>query len=297
MLFVIVGATGHTGRVAAEELLAAGKQVRVLGRDLGRLRLLTSKGAEGLAARVDNKDELVRAFSGAAAVYALIPPPPMDIQNFRAYQNRAADALIAAIRETGIKHVVALSSIGAEHQEGTGPVTGLHDFEQKLRTLKDVNVLMLRAAFFMENSLATMGLIKGMGINGGSTRADVALPMIAAKDIGVYAVRRLAALDFYGYQVQDLLGNRDLTWNEVTAIIGKAIGKPDLKYVTFSYDDAINGMVSMGLPRVIAESYTELSRGANEGRVRGTESRSPQNTTPTTFEEFVRDVFVPAYNR
>ncbi len=297
MLYAITGATGHTGRVAAEELLVQGKTVRVIGRSLEKLKPLTDKGAEGVVAQAADAAEMTRAFAGADAAYVILPPPPMDVKDFRAHQNLVAGALVAAIRGAKVKYVVALSSIGGEQAENTGPVAGLHDFEEKLKTLAGVHVLLLRPTFFMENQLATIGLMKAMGINGGPTNPDLPQPMIAAQDIGRYAARRLTALDFTGYPVQYLLGQRDLTWNETTKIIGQAIGQPDLKYVQFPYADAVNGMVSMGLPRPIAESYVELARAFNEGRVRSLVPRSADTDTPTRFEEFAAQTIVPAYNR
>jgi len=297
MLYAITGATGNTGHVVVAELRKAGKAVRAIGRDMKKLEPLLAQGAEGFVADAADKNDMARAFAGTEAVYAMIPSPPRDAADFRAYQNQVADALTSAIRAAGVRHVVALSAIGGEQTANTGPVAGLHDLEEKLNTLEGVNVLNLRATFFMENTLVTAGLIKAMGISGGPTSADLPQPMVAAQDVGRYAARRLAALDFQGHQVQYLLGQRDLSWGEATQIIGQAIGKPDLKYVQFSYDDAINGMISMGLPRTIAESYVELASAFNEGRARSIVPRSADTDTPTRFEEFVRQTFVPAYNR
>jgi uncharacterized protein YbjT (DUF2867 family) len=146
----------------------------------------------------------------------------------------------------------------------------------------------------MENTLANIGLIKQRGINGGAVKADLPLPMIAARDVGAYAAKRLQALDFTGKSVQELLGQRDVTWNEITRIIGDAIGKPDLRYVQFPYEDAINGMASMGIPRHVAEAFVELAKAANDGLMAPSKPRSAENTTPTPFEQFVEEEFAPA---
>lgn len=82
---------------------------------------------------------------------------------------------------------------------------------------------------------------------------------------------------------------------EAAAIIGEAIGKPDLKYVQFPYPDALQGMVKMGLPQEMAELYVDMSRGFNEGLARPTQPRSAATTTPTSFERWVAEAFVPAF--
>jgi uncharacterized protein YbjT (DUF2867 family) len=295
-MYAIIGATGKTGRVAAEELLKNGQKVRAIARNADHLKELAAKGAEAFAASVDDADALTRAFNGAKAIYVMVPPNYTAPGGLRAYQNAVANNFATAIERAGVKYVVVLSSIGAQHSENTGPVKGLHDLEQRFSNLNGVNVLFLRPTFFMENTLANIPLIKMMGISGGAVKADIALPMIASKDIGVYAAKRLLALDFSGKSVQELLGPRDITWNEATQLIGQKIGRPDLKYVQFSYDDALNGMTSMGVPRAAAESFVELSKAANDGLLAPTQPRLPASVTPTDFAVFATE-FAAVYQR
>lgn len=295
-MYAIMGATGHTGGAAANDLLALGKAVRVVGRNPEKLALLQNKGAEVLIADVEDSQGLSYAFTGCEAAYVLIPPKMMP-SGFRAYQNKVADAIVWALRDSNVKYVVTLSSLGADMPEKNGPVGGLYDLEKKLNAVEGVNVLHLRPPFFMENMLSTIGLIKMMGINGGAVGPDLAVPMVASADVGHYAAKRLAALDFAGKSVAEVQGYGEISYRELTRLIGAAIGKPDLQYVQFSHEDAVNGMTQMGLPREMAESFTELSRAANEGLLKYREPRSAANTTPTSFAEFIRTIYAPAYQK
>lgn len=119
-MYIITGATGHTGSIAAEKLLATGAKVRVIGRDAKRLERFSRRGAEAVVADVTDAASLERAFSGARAVYALIPPN-IAAPDVRDYQERVTDSLAAAIRNNGIAYAVALSSTGADKTYGTGP--------------------------------------------------------------------------------------------------------------------------------------------------------------------------------
>jgi hypothetical protein len=141
----------------------------------------------------------------------------------------------------------------------------------------------------MENHLANIGLIKGMGINGSAIKPDLSMPMIATHDIGDYAAERLTRLDFSGSSAKELLGARDLTMTEVTRVLGQAIGRPDLPYVQFSYEDAEKAMVQAGLSPDVARQYIAMGRGFNEGRIRPRERRDATNTTPTAIEAFARE--------
>jgi uncharacterized protein YbjT (DUF2867 family) len=292
-MIVVTGATGKTGGAAAEALIEKGQKVRVVGRDAGRLKRFTDKGAEAAVGDVGDTAFLTKAFTGADAVFALIPPN-FAVADFRAYQKQIGESIISAIKVSGVKYVVHLSSQGAHLPDKTGPIAGLHDQEQRLNELEGVNVLHLRSTYFMENLLMNIDLIKKMNIMGSAIRGDVKFAMIATKDIGAYASERLTKRDFIGKSVRDLLGQRDLTLDEAAAIIGKKLGKPDLKYVAFPYDEAEKGLVAMGLTPDMSKLYVEMSKGMNEGLFAVNVGRTKENTTPTSFEEFA-DVFAKIF--
>ena len=135
---------------------------------------------------------LTKAFSGADAAYLMLPPVKS-----REDQERQSDAIAKAVKESGLRYAVHLSSYGAQVPEGTGPVAGLHSSEQKLNAISGLNVLHLRAAYFMENNLAAIGMIHGMGMFGNALLPDLKLPMIATRDVGDYAAQRLLQPGFF----------------------------------------------------------------------------------------------------
>jgi uncharacterized protein YbjT (DUF2867 family) len=290
-MHVILGSSGNTGLIIANFLLSKGQRVRVVGRDLRRLQGFVRDGAEAFAADLSDAAALTKAFAGARAAYLLLPPITS-----REDQERQSDAIAKAVKESGRPYAVYLSSYGAHVQEGTGPVTGLHSAEQKLNAISDLNVLHLRAAYFMENNLAAIDMIRGMGLFGHALRPDLQMPMIATRDVGDYAAQRILDLDFSGKQTRELLGERDLTMTEATAAIARGIGKPDLRYEQFPYDQVQQSLEQMGMSPKKAAVYIEMFQAINTGLLAAQEPRSPENSTPTSFETFVRDVFAPAYH-
>jgi uncharacterized protein YbjT (DUF2867 family) len=288
--YVILGATGNTGSIIVDSLLSKGKKVRVVGRDAGRLQLFVRKGAEAFTGDVSDAVALTKAFTGARAAYLMLPPITS-----REGQERESDAIAKAVTESGLRYAVHLSSYGAHVPEGTGPVTGLHSSEQKLNAVDGLNVLHLRAAYFMENNLAAISMIQEMGIFGHALLPDLKLPMVATRDVGNYAVQRLLDLDFSDKQTRELLGERDLSMAEATAIIARGIGKPDLRYEQFPYEQVQQALEQMGMPPKKAAVYIEMFKAINAGVLAAQEPRSRENSTPTSFEEFVQDVFAPAY--
>ena len=290
-MYVILGASGNTGSIIADSLLSKGKKVRVVGRDAGRLQRFVRQGAEAFTGDVSDAAALTKAFTGARAAYLLLPPITS-----REDQERESDAIAKAVTKSGLRYAVYLSSYGAHVPEGTGPVTGLHSSEQKLNAIGDLHVLHLRAAYFMENNLAAISMIQEMGIFGHALLPDLKLPMMATRDVGDYAAQRLLDLDFSGKQTRELLGERDLSMTEATAIIARGIGKPDLRYVQFSYDQVQRVLEQMGMPPKKAAVYVEMFKAINTGVLAAQEPRSRDNATPTSFETFVHDVFAPAYH-
>jgi uncharacterized protein YbjT (DUF2867 family) len=295
-MYVVLGASGNTGHVVAKNLLARGQKVRVIGRNAARLQPLAAEGAEIFIGDVSDARALTKAFKGAESAYVMLPPDPTS-NDFRALQERANDAITSAIRSAGVKNVVSLSSIGADQASGTGPVVGLYNLEQKLNQIDGANVLHLRAGYFMENTLPQVGAIRMTGNVVGPLRPDLKLGMIATRDIGAAAADALLRLEFRGKQTQELQGQRDLDYTEVAAIIGKAIGKPGLGYVQPPNDQIKVAMVQMGMSENLVGLILEMAGALNAGHMRALEPRSARNTTPTSYETFVAEEFVPAYQQ
>ncbi len=291
-MYVITGATGNIGSKAADILLARGEKVRVIGRDAARLQRFADKGAEAAVGDLRDAAFLKKAFSGATAVFAMIPPN-LAAADFRAYQNEIGASIATALADAKVGYVVNLSSQGADLPAGTGPIMGLRDQEERLNGL-EANVLNLRPTYFMENLLMTIPLIHEKGFAGSALRGNQPIAMIATKDIAARVAEYLLKRDFSGKVVKDLLGPRDITMEEAFSVIGRRIGRPELKYVQFSYDDAAKGMVGAGLSPDFSKLIVEMGRALNDGLVCVNRPRTAENTTPTSIEEFA-DTFAQAF--
>lgn len=292
-MIVVTGASGRTGRIVTKNLCAKGKAVRVIGRDAARLAPLVDIGAEAAVGSVEDVPQLSAFFDGAEAVY-LVLPEDLSQPDLRARQERISDSYAAAIANAHVPFVVNLSSIGGQHPQGTGPIVGLHNQEQKLNRIKDVNVLHLRAAYFMENLFASVQPLVTTGTLPGGMHADIAIPWIATSDIGAYAAMRLVARDFAGSSIQELHGQRDISMNEAASVVGKAIGRPSVSYVQLPYSVLAANLLQAGIPAKSVDLFLEMWEGANAGLISPQEKRSARNTTPTSLESFVTEIFAPA---
>ena len=222
-------------------------------------------------------------------------PPNVTAPDVLAHLEKVGEAIAQAVRESGLKQAINLSSVGADLPAGTGPVVGVHHQEARLNAVEGLTVAHLRPAYFMENLLISVGMIQHMGITGGAMRPELQFPMVATKDIAAKAAELLDAGQFENHSVHYLLGPRNYSQQEATTLISQAIGRPDLPYVPFSYEDAKKGMVQAGLSESMAGLYDEMTRHMNEEKEMVTAPRTAASTTPTTLEEFVQTVFVPAF--
>ncbi|MCU0352846.1 MAG: NmrA family NAD(P)-binding protein [Cytophagales bacterium] len=292
-MYVITGATGNTGKRIVENLLKAGEPVTAVGRSAEKLQPLADRGAKTAVGDLNDAAFLTETFRGATAVYAMIPPNAAA-PDFRAYQNEIGLAIIEAAKNSGVQSVVTLSSFGA-HSPQTGVVAGLYDFETNFKKVAEANVLHLRAGFFMQNFFGNIGLIKGMGINGGfPINGDVKMPMVHTDDIADVATEHLLKRDFSG-QTYLYLANADLTMVEATQILGNAIEKPDLQWVTFPYDQAKGGMMQMGFSESLADAYIQFGRATNEGIMYIGYERQPEHKTSTSLATFAEREFAAAF--
>ena len=282
-VIAVLGATGHIGTVLTEELLRKGHEVRAVGRDAAKLAALAGKGAKTYSGAFDDVAALTHAFRGADAAFTMIPPN-YGAEEFSAWQDRAGQAIVDAVKKSDLKNVVDLSSFGAQHPEGTGPIAGLHRQEKRLEGVAGLNVLHLRAAYFMENHYWSIPTIKIGNINGSAIESDLAFSQVATADIGKKASEVLDRLDFKGRQVLELGGPKELTMFQATRILGAAIGKPLLKYVEFPYEEVEKNLIAGGMKPATAALMVEMYDGFNEGRVRPEGATIERGTVP--IEDF-----------
>ncbi|EDM38921.1 putative nucleoside-diphosphate-sugar epimerase [Pedobacter sp. BAL39] len=290
---VVLGATGTVGSKISEILLNEGHLVTLVARHIEKLEKYRELGATLLAADITDVDTLTSAFKTADAAFVLMPDH-VKAENVRAYQREVTGKLIEVIQNSGIKYIVNMSSLGAHMHEGTGIMAGTGEQEVRLNQLADVNVIHIRSAYFMENMLRTIGVVKNLGLNGTAADGDHAIPMVATRDVAKVAAGYLSNLDFNGKVVQAVMGPRDYTLREVTGLIGKAIGKSDLAYVQFPVDQAKQAFLKNGFSEDFVDNLIEMATSIKTGFM-NYQKRDNSTTTSTTAEEFVNELYLPAY--
>ncbi len=265
MKYVLTGSLGNISKPLAEKLVSAGHDVTIISSNAGKTGQIDELGAKAAIGSVEDVDFLSNTFTGADAVYTMVPPH-FGATNWKKYIAGIGENYASAISNSEVKNVVNLSSIGAHMPEGCGPVSGLHFVEKALDELDGVNVRHLRPGFFYPNFLNQIGMIKNMGITGGNYGEGTTLVIVHPNDIAEVAAEELMALSFTGKSVRYIVSDEKTT-NEVGAILGKAIGKPDIPWINFKDEDTLKGMLQAGVPEEIAQNYTEMGAAMRSGEM------------------------------
>lgn len=285
-MFVIAGVTGNTGAVVADALLTARAPVRVIVREPAKGEPWRAKGAEVAVAALEDTAALARALAGARGAYLLVPPRPTSRAPLA--ENRALVAsLAAAVGKAQVPHVVLLSSIAAQHAEGTGPIVSAHDAEVALAPVTALTAV--RAAYFIENWFASLGGVAD-GVLPTFIGAMTRLPMVATRDIG----RTAAAALLEGPRGRDVieLTSVDATPAEVAAEVAALTGKA-IAPAEGPLDAVIPAFTSFGLSAEVAALYREMYAAIPAGRIawEGGAARAVRGTTT------LADVLRPALAR
>jgi len=292
MRIAITGATGNIGKKLAQILLDQGNpEVVLLVRDAAKAADLTARGAIAIEGDLEDPIFLTEATKFVDALFFMIPPK-YATDNFRGYQNVVIQNGLAAVRANDIKHVVLLSSVGAQHAEGTGPIAGLYDAEVAFRDA-GVGLTILRPAYFMENFLWSTGTLMSEGAMYLPMNGDFQFPMIATQDIALEAAKAIAGPAPTVPLIRELAGPEDVSFREAALIIETESGKP-IQHVQIPFEAAKAYLLSTGASEDTASKFIEMYQGYGAGLVDYELATEERTRTSTKFEDFARNLLIPA---
>jgi uncharacterized protein YbjT (DUF2867 family) len=275
-MFVVTGATGHTGSIAAEALLAAGKKVRVLVRNATKAERLRARGAEVFVADLGDVEALARAVHGAEGVF-LMSPPDLGAQDFIGERKRLTQRQVDVLAAEKVPHVVLLSSTGSQHASGTGLILSTHHAEQQLRA-SGLAATFVRAGYFVENWAAVVQAVKSDGVLPSFMAADRRMPSVCTADIG-QAVAQALLDGPRGVRVIELSGPSDVSPNDVAATFSRILGKKVL-VAEAPLAAIVPTFTSFGMSKNIAGLFQEMYEGIGKGKVSAEPGEHVRGTTP-----------------
>ena len=293
MRISVVGATGRIGAKLTRTLLSAGHQVRALSRGGPALDALVELGAEPFLGSFDaGTGDLDKFFEGADAAFLMVKT---DWKNIAGHYPAVAQRFVAALEKSTVKLAVSLTAMGSDVKGKTGHFECFNELDEKLNELGTIDLVHLRAAWFMENMLAWVGPVARYGRIAWSCKPDLKMPWVATEDIAWLAAQQLTQ-PTGRHRVALEVGSEDISMNDLEAILGMEIGRPvEYRYIETSRKDVeAEFLARFGTPEKWQDD-TLTAAALNKGVVRfhGTQEDRPK--LPTTMEAFIRDVLKPHY--
>lgn len=329
MKITLTGSLGHISKPLAEALVKKGHQVTVISTNPEKKRDIEALGATAAIGSVEDAGFLTKAFTSADVVYTMIPPasyfnPAFDVW---AYCDKLANNFVQAIRNSGVKRVVHLSSIGAHMDKGSGLILLHRKMEQALDSLSDVGITFMRPTGFYYNLYPNIGMIKQQGFIGANYGEDDRIVWVAPEDIAMATGEEIEAIAARptpapapttasgsipvaaaapttgggstspaGTALRKIryVGSDELTCSETARILGEAIGKPDLKWLIIPGEQMLGGLIAAGMKADIAAGLVEMYAAVHDGSLREDYDRHRPALGKIKMTDFAKD-FAAAY--
>lgn len=308
MKIIVTGALGNISKPLTEILVKQGHQVTVISSSADRKAAIEQLGAKAAIGSIEDTGFLTSAFTGADAVYAMIPMSFTEADQ-PAFMRRIAGNYLQALKATDVKRVVVLSGWAADLIEGENVEGVFHE-------LKDAAISYLRPGSFYTNFYSAIDLIKGKGLMGklltlrfsglwalltgktgmlmGNYGGEDRIVFVSPKDIAAAAAEELTS-DSEGIKIR-YVGSEELTCNEAARIIGTAIGKPWLKWVLVSDKQMLQGLKAAKMPEKLAGLLVEMQSVMHKGIPLKNFHRNNPKMGTIKLAEFAKE-FAAVYNK
>ena len=293
MKIVVTGSLGNISKPLIIQLIKQGHTVTVISSSLDRKSEIEALGAKSAIGKIEDPEFVKQTFSGQEAAYCMLPPfkffddPTLD---YKKEASIIAKNYFQAITDAGIKKVIHLSSVGAEKETNTGILIFHHIVEKELKKLpSDIALTHIRPVSFDYNLYAFTEMIKGEGFLAGfvgklftlryyglkgllkgysgiilsNYGANDVIPWVSPIDIAAAIAEEFEGTES-GRKVK-YVACEELTCQEVASIIGKAVGKPFLKWVLISDKQMTKALKQYGAPESLANEVTEMNKTMHDG--------------------------------
>ncbi|SDE57910.1 Uncharacterized conserved protein YbjT, contains NAD(P)-binding and DUF2867 domains [Mucilaginibacter pineti] len=293
MKIIVTGSLGHIGKPLTQALVQKGHSVTVISSNPEKQKEIEALGASAAIGSVEDVDFLTATFTGADVIHAMVPPN-IGVPDPIARHQKISEILVQAISASGVKRVVYVSSYGAHLEKGTGLIVGHHHMENALEALQLESLTHLRATYIYYNVYAYVGMIKKLGYIAANYGDDDLTILVSPIDIAAAAVEEIEAKTT-GLKVR-YVASDERTCNEIARVLGQAIGKPDLKWVTISNEQMQSGMEANGLSASVAANLVEMYGACHTGLLHEDYDLHKPKLGKVKLEEFAKE-FAAIFNQ
>ncbi|MCD2184959.1 NmrA family NAD(P)-binding protein [Rhizobium sp. GN54] len=286
-MIVVTAPTGDIGHQVVQNLLQSGAPIRVIARDPSHLSTEVRDSAEVVEGSHGDVAVVNKAFEGADALFWLAPADPKAASVMAAYVDFTRPAA-AAVKEQGVKRVVSITALGrgSPFANEAGYVTGSLAMDDLIAST-GVAFRGLANPSFMDNIARQAVAIRDQNKFFSPISGDLKLPSVATRDIAAVATRLLLDDSWSGQSEVPVLGPEDLSFNDMAEIISDVLGIP-VSYQQIGFDTYKARFVQFGMSDAMTQGMTDMAWAKDRGLDLAV-SRTPENSTPTTFRQWCED--------
>jgi len=294
MRIIVTGTLGNIGKPLTKALIQNGHEVIGINHKIENQSEIEALGATAAIGSVEAVGFLATTFAGADVVYTMVPPNYFAEPDIREYYRKIGNNYAQAIKQSGVKRVINLSSYGAHLDKGTGNILGAHYVENFLNEIKDMDITHIRPTYFYYNLLNLIPMIKATGMIYANYGGDKRFEMVSPLDIASAIADEIESKSVH--RKVRYVSSDELTGDEIASVLGKAIGRPDLKWIVTSDGDALKSYIDNGFPELLSRNLVEMFSCVHSGKLaEDYRKNKPTELGKRKFTSFVKD-FVIAFN-
>lgn len=265
MKIVVTGSLGNISKPLIEELIQKKHAVTVISSTPDKQRDIKKLGANAAIGSLEDAQFLTETFSGADAVYCMVPPNFKEF-NSQSYYKKIGQNYKEAIEQSKVNRVVVLSSWGAHLNKGTGTILGSYFVEQILNELGNTHITYIRACSIYYNLFHYITQLKNTGIIGSNFKGTDKIVWVAPKDIAEVVVEELTKINLERISIR-YVASDEATADETAKVLGETIGKPDLKWTAFTDEQVKESYLGMNFPESFAQDLVDLNASISSGKM------------------------------
>ncbi len=267
MKIILTGSLGHISKPLTIALVQKGHSVTVISSKAEKQKEIEALGARAAIGTIEDVDFLTATFTGADAVYTMVPPPSFFDPEFdlMAHCRQVGNNFAQAIEASGVKRLVHLSSIGAHLEKDSGLILLHHTLEGILNNLAGVAITFMRSVAFYYNLNGFLAAIKNTGVMASNYGGDDRVAWVAPADIADAVAEELET-PLVGRKVR-YVASDEPSCNEIANALGAAIGKPDLQWIVITDEQLQSGLEAVGMPAHNAAGLVEMNASMHRGQL------------------------------
>jgi uncharacterized protein YbjT (DUF2867 family) len=282
---IVMGSSGHVGKAVVERLLFMGHPTKAIIRNPEKKSEFASEKLLSIdVADAFDATTLHRAFRDGDTVFLLTPESGQS-EDMLAEVKHLVSNYRDAIRTLKIKKLIGNSTVGAQHETGTGNLSMSYQLEHGFNDL-DIIKIFVRPSYYYTNWVNYIPLVKEQGVLPTFFPADLKIPMCSPKEVGEF-VAQLMADDMSQSGVYELVGPRyssaDIA-REFSQVFGRSISVQEIPQAEWW-----NTIKGFGFSDDATQNFISMTEAVIDGRAAAEGNGATTVAMETSFSEFLED--------